>query len=305
MKYFIDFEATQFDENIINIGCVAANGQTFSTLVKPYRIKNVTKFITKLTGITQEQLETAPTADEAFEQLWDFIKRNHDNQDIQFYCYGDSDAHFIERTTHHMHHIQALACAYMIKGAIIDYSAEVKKYFHSDRSFGLRNVFCLINEENIEQRHDALEDAQMLQIIVENLKDKCVPEDIETLNAMKSVNIAKSFFESEDKVAVPGYWANFKRGKCWKITTDGDEDNWTYKCVNASNGDNIQYFATEEMAILWFMRYFASTPKGGKVRKPSSIKSREQVKEIINDSILNNKIVHGVIWTRKEDIENV
>ena len=303
MKYFIDFEATQFDENIINIGCVCANGETFATLVKPYRIKNITKFITKLTGITQEMVENAPTADEAFNKLFDFIKQNHDNQLPKFYCYGDSDAQFIERTTHHMSHFNALTCALMIKGSLIDYSKEVQKYFQTDRAFGLRNVFCLVNSEEIEQHHDALEDAQMLQKIVENLKNNCSPEDIKTLNEMPSNNIAKKFFTNEDKIAVPRYWDTFKRGKCWKIETDGNEDNWVYKCVNSSNENNVMYFETEEMATLWFMRYFTINAKGGGKRKPSSIKSRHAVLEMIEKSIEENDKLCGAIWTKRKDVE--
>ena len=53
MRFFVDFEATQFSNRIISIGCVAANGNTFSTLVKPGK-KKITKFITDLTGITNE-----------------------------------------------------------------------------------------------------------------------------------------------------------------------------------------------------------------------------------------------------------
>ena len=33
MKFYIDFEATQYTENIISIGCVAENGDSFSSLV--------------------------------------------------------------------------------------------------------------------------------------------------------------------------------------------------------------------------------------------------------------------------------
>lgn len=35
MKYFIDFEATQFSREIISIGCIREDGQTFYALVAP------------------------------------------------------------------------------------------------------------------------------------------------------------------------------------------------------------------------------------------------------------------------------
>ena len=75
MNYYLDFEATRFSNRIISIGCVAETGETFSTLVKPVNKAKVDKFITELTGITNEMLETAPTADAAFLDLYYFIMK--------------------------------------------------------------------------------------------------------------------------------------------------------------------------------------------------------------------------------------
>ena len=44
MKFYLDFEATRFSNRIISIGCVAENGNTFSTLVKPGKKKKVDSF---------------------------------------------------------------------------------------------------------------------------------------------------------------------------------------------------------------------------------------------------------------------
>ena len=46
MKFFIDFEATQYSEYIISIGCVSEAGKEFSTLVKPPVKKKLTSFVT-------------------------------------------------------------------------------------------------------------------------------------------------------------------------------------------------------------------------------------------------------------------
>lgn len=51
MNYFIDFEATQFSGEIISVGCVREDGETFYVLVQPQKGK-LTPFITNLTGIT-------------------------------------------------------------------------------------------------------------------------------------------------------------------------------------------------------------------------------------------------------------
>ena len=50
MRYFIDFEASQFAEEIISVGCVDESGRSFYSLVRPKKPKKVTDFITKLTG---------------------------------------------------------------------------------------------------------------------------------------------------------------------------------------------------------------------------------------------------------------
>lgn len=72
MKFFMDFEATRFSNRIISIGCVAENGNTFTTLVHPGK-KKVDKFITELTGITNEMLEAAPDPDTVLPQFLDFL----------------------------------------------------------------------------------------------------------------------------------------------------------------------------------------------------------------------------------------
>ena len=99
MKFYIDFEATQFGGRIISIGCVSENGQTFNTLVKPSKPKEgITKFITELTGITSEMIATAPTADDAFNDFFKWVCTVNDNCPPQYLCYGDSDGTFIEKT---------------------------------------------------------------------------------------------------------------------------------------------------------------------------------------------------------------
>ena len=54
MNFFIDFEATQFTQEIISIGCVAENGKSFYSEVNCKG--KITPFITNLTGLTPEQI---------------------------------------------------------------------------------------------------------------------------------------------------------------------------------------------------------------------------------------------------------
>lgn len=87
MNFYLDFEANQYSERIISIGCIAENGARFETLVKPVKNEKVTAFITKLTGITNEMLKNAPSADEAFNAFYEFVKTNNEGGTPTYYCY--------------------------------------------------------------------------------------------------------------------------------------------------------------------------------------------------------------------------
>lgn len=78
MKYFIDFEATQFSQEIISIGCIREDGQTFYALVAPKKGK-ITPFITNLTGITAEMIDSAMSADAVFSKFYDWLFENLDD----------------------------------------------------------------------------------------------------------------------------------------------------------------------------------------------------------------------------------
>lgn len=125
MKFYLDFEATQFSNRIISIGCVSETGESFNTLVKPARGEKISPFITKLTGITNEQIQDAPSADEAFMEFYRWIQRVSGLDIVPtFYVYGN-DSNFIDHTIKYMTEFSAIMAASAIKGAMVDYSKEV------------------------------------------------------------------------------------------------------------------------------------------------------------------------------------
>ncbi len=75
MKFYFDFEANQFTERIISVGCVSETGERYYSLVSHNTDKKekITKFITELTGITQEDYDNAPKADYVFLSLSEWI----------------------------------------------------------------------------------------------------------------------------------------------------------------------------------------------------------------------------------------
>lgn len=290
MRFFVDFEATQFSERIINIGCIADNGATFSTFVKPARKKDkVTKFITELTGITNEMLATAPSADEAFNAFFDFVLENSPKEPNEFYCYGDCDTIFIERTLYDMTNTRAVTFAKRIKNSLIDYSPCVKNYFQMQNCIALRKVYSLIQESEVEQHHNALEDAQMLCTVVQNLKDKCIPEDKSKIAAMPKVE--KPIPNKQNKLKkAPEKFINWPNNK-WDADTGADETNWK---VIAWVGPHTKHFDSLDTAMMWVIRYMS---------KEMSIKNlthHEIVKERIKYGAETGKQPYGMSWSIKE-----
>lgn len=173
MKYFIDFEATQYTSEIISVGCVDERGREFYTLVKPHKIKKLTKFITELTGITAEDLQNAPTVDEAFTVFYDWIDSSGE---AEFYCYGRSDMDFVTRTTRNASSDFAKCALKLIRKNLIDFSETVKKHFLINKDISLKKVAEYYRKEKITQSHNALEDALLLKEIYDNLINEEITE---------------------------------------------------------------------------------------------------------------------------------
>ena len=94
MNFFIDFEATQFTQEIISIGCVAENGKSFYSEVNCKG--KVTPFITNLTGLTPEQISEAPSADFVFQKFYSWLYSVIDSTIPTFYVFGDNDDHYVK-----------------------------------------------------------------------------------------------------------------------------------------------------------------------------------------------------------------
>lgn len=287
MQFFIDFEATQFSERIINIGCVASNGATFSTLVKPVKNDKVNKFITDLTGITNEMLVDAPTADEAFNALFDFVLQNGPKGNHQYYCYGNCDTQFISRTVSHMSDTRAIVFAKMLQHELIDFATDVKAFFKTPNAIALRKVYSLIQNSTVEQHHDALEDAQMLCEVVTHLANKCVAEDREKLaNMPKTVKpVAKNRLSKAPEKFLA--WPNDK----FAADTGADETNWK---VIAWVGPHTKHFDSMETAVYWAIRYLT---KGMSIK---NLDHQKLVEDRIRAGALSGKMPYSFNWSIRE-----
>lgn len=286
MKFFIDFEATQFSGHIIQIGCVNENGQQFKKLVKPPAGEKITEFITNLTGITNEMLEDAPSIDEAFIDLMNFIGTNSDNNPPQYFCYGDTDVGFVKKALAHMTDPYACMMAQALKANLVDYSRDVKTFFVSPHKIALRKVYNLIKEEEKEQKHDALEDAMMLAEVVGKMRDKCRPADNAVLAAMPT--------DKPNKKKAPQIFLDWPDKK-WDADTRADSNNWQICC---SSGSRVKYFDSLDTATLWAIKYLTVG------YSPKKQKDIDTVAGIIMSSIQTGKGYCNFKWYSWTQAEN-
>lgn len=173
MNYFIDFEATQFSGEIISVGCVDENGRQFYSLVKPEKTEAVTEFIEKLTGIGREELRSAPSANEVFVRFLDWVSHE---ETARFYCYGDSDAYFLDSTLGHLTDFRAQLGLSLIRSSLCDYAAEIKRHFALKHSIALKKVVAHYRGQAVEQTHQSLSDALLLKEVYENSVHETVTE---------------------------------------------------------------------------------------------------------------------------------
>lgn len=171
MKFFIDFEAQQFSNDIISIGCVAEDNSEFYSLVRPVRNKKISNLIKELTGLTQEDLNEAPTSEEVFNKFWDWCYERYDGK-LEFYCYGSCDSSFIKTNYKYTKDLKAKAILGLMSLELINYAGAVKSHFGLKSEISLIKVFNYYKKEENNQKHNALEDAIMLKYVYEQTEER-------------------------------------------------------------------------------------------------------------------------------------
>lgn len=294
MKFYLDFEATNYTEKIISIGCTSETGSLFTCYVKPYRtskpneVQKIDHFITELTGITNETLEKFGLhPDVAFNRLFDFILEEASNSIPEYYCYGYTDAHFIANTLKIMHDPRAITFATALQHSLINFAESVKSYLGIKNEISLRKAFILCTKEDTAQSHDALKDALMLQHIATHL-DSIDLADVEKIIPMTN---NKPFPPKAKAPEIFITWENSLTDR-WKANTLADETNWLIKCVD---DNKTKYFDSAETAALWCIKYFLKGYSPKKEKDVNTIKNR------ITNAIKNNKHYMGFEWIERKE----
>ena len=165
MNYFVDFEATQFSNDIISIGCINEQGDTFGSYV--YTDKKITPFITELTGITDEMNKEAPSLDDVFSSFFYWVLNHNNGTACQFYCYGNTDLAFVHKAVKKAKTINAQMSLSLILSNLINYAPAVKNHFGLVKEISLIKVVNYYRGYEVKQTHDALEDAEFLKEVFE------------------------------------------------------------------------------------------------------------------------------------------
>lgn len=173
MNFYIDFEATQPEQEIISVGVTAETGETFYRLVRP-QFSKVSSYVTKLTGISQSSLTEMPELDDAFCELYSWMmSQEKEIINWNIYSYGDGDISFVKYSLKNLVSNKAILLAYTIMERLEDYSKTVFKYFKGSTS--LINAYNYILHMEDKQKHNALEDALMLQTVFNHVNNSKVP----------------------------------------------------------------------------------------------------------------------------------
>lgn len=164
MRFYIDFEATQPENEIIAIGAVAENGTTFHSLVKP-QFSSISQYISQMTHISAEDLEKAPTINDVLKSfdLW-VMAQESEIMNCRFIAYGD-DAKFVKHTLPAITDSHAFTVAAILMAKIEDCYDATRKFFHG--TIKLIHAFNYVQAAETEQKHNPLEDAMMLQKVYE------------------------------------------------------------------------------------------------------------------------------------------
>ena len=172
-KYYliVDLEATCCDEGSINpyqmeiieIGAVMVDASTkelvseFETFVKPLRTPELTPFCTKLTSITQEDVNNAPTFPEAVKNFKIWLYQFYD---FVFCSWGDYDKKQLQQDCFH-HNI-----AMPITAQHINIKKEFSKKQGMSKKLGMAEALKHVNLELIGTHHRGIDDVRNMARLI-------------------------------------------------------------------------------------------------------------------------------------------
>ena len=167
MNIYMDFEANTIPhfEEIISIGAVAPNGETFYSLVRPHH--NLDRQVKKLTGITQQEVDASEDFDTVIVKFDEWLQKF--DSEKTFLVYGDQDKKYLRRSL-----LETDNCAVrdLTENIILRTERVDKKIARSfgKKAISLRNAYALtFDNPYYDAPHNALGDAMMLKEVYEHV----------------------------------------------------------------------------------------------------------------------------------------
>ena len=161
---------------IIQLGAVKLDSNfniiaAFDTFIKPCLYTSMHPYVAKITGISMEDLENAPTFKEAFKKFTEFVS----SDDPIFCVWGKSDLRELYRNIKY-HNLPDLS----LPKSYIDV-----QYYASDfinhttaQSIGLENAVIALNLEDTVAYHNALNDAYYTAKVFASINPKAIKPNI-------------------------------------------------------------------------------------------------------------------------------
>ena len=267
MNIYLDFEATQFKDNIIAIGATCDYGD-FDCLVKPPHGDKVNNFISKLTGITPEMAKTALSIEEAFFDLFFWVSEMISDPcalgDPPFYhVYGNMDKTFLQNSIKYINNETIHEFVENLSLSGIDDSIKVSKFFHTT-AVGVYKGLRFFEPDAPEQDHDPLNDAIALSKLMKHIED-----------------------------ASPLVECPFEKN----ISQKSKSDTSRYLTITATHmkekNAKVRQFNSFDAAFSWILH---------KIRKKSPDATTKSVKKHLQKALLNNDKYFNYKW--KKVIEN-
>lgn len=258
-----DIEASCEDKNInphynmetIEIGAVKVKDgviiDEFQTFIKPEYVDTLTPFCTKLTGITYEDLEGAPSFNEAIVEFYSFI------YGLPIYSCGEFDRKFLvrelkEKGVNYSHK--------MAKNAISSSHKNLKIHFDKVTGKGMRGMIKMARVLNIDitgTHHRALDDSRNLTKIYLKLETIRKDKLSQIFNGKKLVGLVSNINKHHSrmfKVINDNKIASDKKNEYYNLL--GFLDSWKDVITIDYHERTLNYLNNEDLtAIKRLARY--------------------------------------------------
>lgn len=202
VRIFLDLEATQFSKEIISIGAISDKGEEFYRLIQVKR--KITKLITDLTGITNNDLKKAHKFCEVFDEFWDWCckQKTSKKEKVMFFVYGNFDRELIKAEYTRRPKDKRL---FYIYNNIIDVQYHLMMSMYGTIAYSLSLLKAtkqLTRNDSLEQDHNSLNDAKLLKLLYENIGNPNIENIIhaEKENCVRNIkkNYGKKSLKNKD-----------------------------------------------------------------------------------------------------------